>query len=242
MPYKLPNYEIDGTWNHHQSIILDSILDRIYRGSYSGCNKLPTTWWDKNVVDMNNNFLMGIINPKVISFLSLPPRDAYIKKAGFDDYKFLKEKYIDLKRSTTLDCSYEEFIDKEFEGNREYQEYLEEMQVKKNVLYGNSIINIDIMKYLETYFFLEKYKRSLRDYLKRIEETKFKLKYKIKYLQIQPTYKDDDRVDSKGVRIDIFYEMNDYQSIFKVDFTDAKIVLNFDSRRWSLKTGQCDKL
>ena len=26
MPYKLSNYEIDGTWNQHQSIVLDVIV------------------------------------------------------------------------------------------------------------------------------------------------------------------------------------------------------------------------
>jgi hypothetical protein len=35
MPYSLNNYEIDGTWNHHQSIILDVILDWWFNGFYA---------------------------------------------------------------------------------------------------------------------------------------------------------------------------------------------------------------
>ena len=34
MPYKLQNYEIDGTWNEHQSIILDCVLDRFFKAIY----------------------------------------------------------------------------------------------------------------------------------------------------------------------------------------------------------------
>ena len=51
MPYALNNYEIDGTWNHHQSIILDVILDLYLKSYYKGFKALPRSWRSRNVIE-----------------------------------------------------------------------------------------------------------------------------------------------------------------------------------------------
>ena len=76
-PYALQNYEIDGTWNHHQSIILDIILDRLFNAYYAEYKGLPKSWRSKNSIAKTVAFSGGLITPETISCLNLPPEEAY---------------------------------------------------------------------------------------------------------------------------------------------------------------------
>ena len=71
MPYKLQNYEIDGTWNHHQSIILDVILDRIFYIAYREFKSPPRSWRSKKAIEVVGKFSGGAVNPASISYMNL---------------------------------------------------------------------------------------------------------------------------------------------------------------------------
>jgi hypothetical protein len=84
MPHKLNDYEIDGSWNHHHSIILDIIFDRAFHGYYKRFDKLPQSWRSNKVIDLVESSFEDAINVKSISILSLSPYDAYEKSVGWD--------------------------------------------------------------------------------------------------------------------------------------------------------------
>jgi len=117
MPHRLGNYEIDGTWNHHQSIILDVILDRYFRVVYSGCKRLPQSWRSKNVVS-KISAKSHLINPENIGFISMPPLEAYQAFVGYNVSSGFDEDYECYKGNNNQqgDClSFEQYIDRYFD-------------------------------------------------------------------------------------------------------------------------------
>ena len=229
MPYKLSNYEIDGTWNQHQSILLDVLLDRVFRGFYRGYKKLPQSWRSKKTVDVVKDFSKGKINPEVVSFMSMSPREAYIEKQGWDVIDGIKKKYEDLKRVQTVDISEEEFVDHYFMHNQEFKDFVERMKNSDNVFNKDLKIELNFLEMLDTYPFLNDYRYNFKTHLKKIAETKFQMNYKIKYVEQEPTYNDSGKMDGRGGMIDIHYKMHDFQNIFNVDIDKNIILLNFNT-------------
>ena len=229
MPYRLPGYEINGTWNKHDSILLDVILDRIFRSLYGGYKKLPQSWRSKKTIDIVKKFSGGKINPDVVSFMSMPPRDAYIKKSGWDIIGAIKEEYEYFNFRGQIDISLNEFIERKFEHDNNYQKFLKETEEKFNAFSSDVPFKFNFLDMLDEYAFLDDYRNSYKKILKKASETKFKMNYKIKYIDQEPTYNDSGIMVGRGRMIDIHYNMHDYQSIFDVDFEKKEILLNFNT-------------
>jgi hypothetical protein len=209
MPYALNNYEIDGTWNHHQSIILDIILDRLLKAYYAEYKGLPKSWRSKKVMKKTAAFSGKTITPEAISCLSLSPEDAYAKHCA--------------DNSNNADDS------GNIEQNDAYEKFVEEFGQKTMLLHHDTPFGIIRSKLFEDYDILNKYRYTLDEYLRSIAATKFKLNYKIKYLQRPPQYDDNGKRTDKGELIDLHYRMRDFQHLFKLNFTQDKIILNFDT-------------
>jgi len=84
----------------------------------------------------------------------------------------------------------------------------------------------DILKLFEEYP-LNKYLRTLIDHLKRIEQTKFRMTYKVKYIAQEPKFDDKGKRKDKGKLIDLYYHMQDFQHIFEVNAGKDEVALNF---------------
>jgi hypothetical protein len=228
MPHTLQHYEIDGTWNHHQSIILDTILDAVFKIAYRNYSKYPQSWRSQKVLNVIASPPNNQVNPSVIAFLSLSPREAYIKRCGYDFIANLKETYDNsenLKRHFTLD----QYVDRDFENNREYQDFLKSMTENGSPLNFDLKITFGYLTLLKKFPFLEAYKYTLFDYIKKIEATKFKLNYKIKYIESRPNYDEKGKLVERGRLVDLHYKMRDFQNIFFVEGDKQKFTLNFKS-------------
>ncbi len=152
MPHKLQNYEIDGVWNHHQSIILDTIIDVMFKRSYQQHKKLPQSWRSLKVLERINGLLKTGINRTFIDSLSLSPREAYSKYMGYDVVAKLREDYENndnLKRNLT----FEEYVDRYFENERSYQDYLKSITENKNPLHNDWKFEFNIHRHIERLFF-----------------------------------------------------------------------------------------
>ena len=161
--------------------------------------------------------------------MSMSPRDAYIKKSGWDIIGGIKEKYEYFNFRGQIDISLEEYIEREFERDDNYQDFLKETEEKFNAFLSDVPFTFNFLDMLDEYAFLDDYKHSYKRILKKTAETKFKMNYKIKYIDQEPTYNDSGKMVGRGRMIDIHYNMHDYQSIFDVDFEKKEILLNFNT-------------
>jgi hypothetical protein len=100
---------------------------------------------------------------------------------------------------------------------------------KINGTWNDVPFKFNFLDMLDEYAFLDDYRNSFKKILKKASETKFKLNYKIKYIDQEPTYNDSGKMVGRGRIIDIHYNMHDYQSIFDVDFEKKEILLNFNT-------------
>ena len=229
MPYKLPNYEIDGTWNQHQSIVLDVLLDCIFRSFYRGYKNLPQSWRSKKTIDVVKNFSKGKINPTVVSFMSMPPREAYIHQKGWDIIGGIKDEYDYFKLRGQIEISLDELIERKFERDDNYKEFLKANEEKFHAFSSDIHIPLNFLEMLDAYPFLVDYRYNFKTHLKKIPETKFKMNYKIKYVEQEPTYNDSGNMDGRGRMIDVYYKMHEFQNLFSVDIDKSEINLNFNT-------------
>ncbi len=228
-PYRLENYEINGTWNHHQSIILDVILDRIFNLVYQRYKKPPRSWRSKITNEMVDKFSGGTINPNFISYLNLPPIEAYAKQIGYDVREELKKEY-DFKKDQMVQVSFEQFVDNHFAQSKEYQEFKKTMQQRVGGFYQDFPIRLNVVKLFEAYPLLKPYRyKKLIEHLKKIEQTEFKMNYKVKFVQRKPIFDDKGKMTDRGQLIDLNYQMHDFQHLFEVNAGKDEIVLNFDT-------------
>ena len=228
MPYSLHNYEIDGTWNHHQSIILDCVLERIFNGFYKQFKKPPQSWRSKKTLQVINGFSREIINPDTISFLSLSPFEAYKECMGYDIFKVLREQYdyyLKVNQDQMEVMTFKQFVETEFANNPEYQHYYAKMSSNVENLYQDN--KLTVLTLLEAYPSLKRYRYKLPDYLKKISQTKFKMNYKVKYMARKPTFDDSGKLLDRGELIDLNYQMRNFQQLFNTEVKDGKIILNF---------------
>jgi len=230
MPYKLQNYKIDGTWNQHQSIILDVILDRFVRGYYQHYyKKLPKSWRAKEVIETARNGIGALVNPETMLFMSSSPYDAFIHHIGEDIYNNLKNEYDCYRNPVTERDEYktfEEYVNDHFKQDPVYQQFFKRMQDQVKNLYRDFDIKFDTLKLFEEYP-LNKYRRTLIEHLKKIEQTKFKMTYKVKYIAHEPKYNDKGKRTDKGEQINLYYQMSDFQHIFEMNAGKDEVALNF---------------
>lgn len=230
MPYNLQNYCIDGTWNQHQSIILDCILDRLFHAMYKDYNKPPQSWRSKKTIETINSYLGETVNPEALNWVGKPPYEAFVEHKGEDLFRKIKKDYKQDKGSPIAKGNFKQYLDR-WHARELYQyRVLSKKVININkVLYGDADIRCNIIDLLEGYPFLMRYKYSLAEQLIRIGSTKFKMNYKVKYIEKIPVYGEDGKMTERGRLVDMHYEMQEFQNIFNISFEDDKIVFNFNT-------------
>ena len=231
MPYALPGYKINGTWNQHQSIILDILLDRFVKQIYRKQGAFPTSWRSDKVSQVVQIIFNGAISPETLNYMNQSPTDVYFEKTGDTLKSQLKESFDKKSLETAgFSDSFEDFAARYLENDREYQDFRKEMDPKAAALYNDFKVQFDISTLFENYPQLTKYRYSLRDHIRRIAHTKFEMIYKVKYLATPP--KRDaktNKLTSRGKQIDIYYRMQNFESIFTADFDSDEAIINFKS-------------
>jgi hypothetical protein len=229
MPYKLQNYEIDGTWNHHHSIILDAILDRIFNIGYQQYKKPPQSWRSKKTIEVVDKISGGMVNPVFLTFMSSSPIEAFVQKNGYDFRDKLKEEY-DYRKDLNEQISFEQHVENYLSQNQEYQEFIRTMLEMVKGFYADYPFSLNPMRMLEIYPFMRRYQYTLIKKLKEIAQARFKMGYKVKFMQQKPTFDEKGKVDGRGQLIDLNYRMNEFQPLFEVMAAQKdEIVLNFKS-------------
>jgi hypothetical protein len=178
MPYALPNYEIDGTWNHHQSIILDLLLDRIFHQIYSGYKKPPQSWRSRKAIEATGHIFGKVITPESLTQLSNKPRKAYLKSIGTDVIGRLKENYEGIKIRNpeyTQPHTFEDYLNDHFDNDTDFQRFKEDQQELLQRMQKRYEVSLPLVDLLDNYPILGRYKYSLNDHLRKISETRFKL-------------------------------------------------------------------
>ena len=231
MPYKADGFEIDGTWNHHQSIILDVLLDHYFRSFYTTGKKLPQSWRSKKVVSVMAA-RSKLFNRENLRFLSMPPFESYQDYIGSDLLGDLKEDYERYKvnnKHSEKHISFDEYIDNYLLNNRDYQYYINSQNEKISIFYSDLIKTYDIASLFDHYAILSKYKYTLTKYLDKIAQTKFKMMYKVKYIEQLPTYNSNGKIVGRGKTSDMYYQMQNFEHLFELSFTESNIELNFNT-------------
>lgn len=229
MPHSLPNYAIDGTWNHHQSIVLDIILHTIFKGYYSKYSNIPKSWRSNDAIEVNQRFSGKIFTPIVMAYLSKHPIKAFSIQEGQDVEKIERDAYAkqsdDEYKKPTFEEHFQDFLNR----NYKYQQFLE------NMAQTESAFNIDIrysfskLDLFKNYPVLERYKDKFFEHAQRIAETKFKMNYIVKCITKAPQFnKKGIRID-KGEMVDAVYVMDNFEQIFSMDLKDDLLVVNFKS-------------
>lgn len=232
MPYSLPNYEIDGTWNHHQGIILDCILDRLFKAMYRECRSIPRSWRVKDTIECVKSYLGGIINQENMSFLDVPLYDAYVKHSGKDVFDEIKKEF-KRSRQESPETAYKTFKEHLEYWNRykieDYRNLKSKLNGIRNIFRDNYEIRCNLFDMLEDYSFLQRYKSTFKEKLRKIASTRFRMSYKVKLVERKPALdKDGKKIDIKQL-IALNYEMRSFQNIFSVRYDDGYAILNFNT-------------
>jgi len=229
MPHSLSNYAIDGTWNHHQSIVLDIILDRIFKGYYSRSSNIPRSWRSKEVIEANQKFQGWIFTPFAIAYLNKKPIEAYSIKEGRDVEKAERDSYVKQFDEKYNKPTFEEHFDDFLNKSYNYQEFLKNMVETESYFNGDIQRLFNILDFFKNYPVLERYKDKFFEYAQKIAETKFKMNYKVKCITKAPEFnKKGIRINS-GEMVDAVYEMDRFEQIFSMDLNDDRWMLNFKS-------------
>lgn len=205
MPYKLSNYEINGTWNQHHSIVLDVILDRTFNAFYNSAKNIPKSWRSPDVIAVSNSFIGGLFNPITITYLIGRPIEAFSLQEGYEV----------------------EADDDALTNNDKYQQFVSKMKEHENVSRQDIEIPLNTTNLFKNYPILAKYKYKLSDIIQTIENTKFKMNYNVKCIVKPPAYNKAGKMKHKGVYAGIDYEMTDYQQMFEVDIGEDLYKFNF---------------
>jgi len=227
MPYSLPDYQIDGTWNQYQSIVLDVLLDRIFKGNYGEYKNFPKSWRSKSVIEENKNFVGVLFNPTILTYLSNKPIEAFSIQSGYDVKANERKNYENSHNAEDQKTSFDNYFNAFLQNNDSYQTFMTEMNKKVSLFNGNVIYRFIIPNLYKNYPILRQYKHKVPEYVQRIAETKFKMNYKVKCLVRAPEYNDKGNRTHAGTLLNGFYEMQDFQQIFSVDFEEDLFKLNF---------------
>ena len=230
MPYALNQYEIDGTWNHHQSIILDVIGDWVFNKFYANIGKAPQSWRSKKTMEAIDRFSHGQINPGSINQLSYSPRDAYVKNSGYDMIGKLKEIYDHaIIGKEEYAKKFEDYLQYDFDNNRDYQEFKKGYQKLLQDFHSEFKVSLRTREFFDTYPILGNYKYNLIKHLKKIEDARFKMTYKVKFMSERPEYDDTGKLVDRGKLIDLYYRMPDFQHLFGAKVEGDHLNLSFDT-------------
>jgi hypothetical protein len=211
---------------------LDIFLDRYVRGFYlKHYKKFPKSWRSKQTLETARNGIGALVTPETMRFMSSSPYDAFAQHIGKDILGNLKNDYECCRNPVTERDEYktfEEYVHDNFKQNLVYQEFFKRMQNQVKNLYQDFSIRFDILKLFENYP-LAKYRYTLIDHLKKIEQTKFKMTYKVKYIAREPKFNDKGKRTDKGKLIDLYCQMHDFQQIFEVKSGKDEVTLNFNT-------------
>jgi hypothetical protein len=232
MPYRLQNYEIDGTWNHHQSIILDCILDRLFKAMYKQYKRQPGSWRTKISIECVGSHLGGLINHENISLLDAPLYDAFIKHYGKDVFGEIKKEYRK-SRLENPETAYKTFKDHLGYWNRykfeEYRKFKSKLNNMASTFREDYEIGCNLIDMFEHYSFLRQYRYTLKKHLEKIASTRFRMRYKVKLIGRKPAFDDEGNRIDKGQLVDLYYMMKDFQNIFSVRFDGNFAIFNFNT-------------
>jgi hypothetical protein len=226
MPHKLQNYEIDGTWNQHQSIILDAILDRYFHAFYRNYSAAPQSWRSPKVIKSLQHF-QTLINPETIAFMTLPQRDAFIRTRTSVLVDQLQKQY-DNSTEKLNNIDLDTYTDTYFKNDSNFNNFCRDASENMKLLFADNPIKIDLNNFFDRYPFLHKYRYTFKDYLHKISNTKFKMSYKLKYIAEEPAYNKKGKMIKRGQLVDLNYQMQEFQSLFGLDFDGDNPVLNFN--------------
>ena len=230
MPYSLPNYAIDGTWNHNQSIILDVILNRVIGFLYASLGGIPKSWRAEKVSIRTSQLIKGAINPENLSYMNQSPIDAYCGYMSEDLIGNLRRTYeITSGADISDDSAFERYVNAHFDRDSGYQHYKEDMDVKIAAFNDDVLFKIDIFSLFKDYPFLIKYRYDLTKHIQKIAKTAFLMNYKVKYITIPPVRNKIGKMTNRGRQDDIYYEMKEFQPIFSVDIDKEFVNVHFKS-------------
>ena len=229
MPYSLPDYQIDGTWNQHQSIILDILLDFIVKKRYAKYKNFPVTWKKNEVMKVNYESAGHLFSPSVITYLSKNPIEAYYVKSGYDLVKQAKDNFDGGYKAPDNKTSFEEYLNAYLAENYSYQKFIEEIKDILNYYSEDISIVIDPVNLFKNYSILSNYKYNLYKIIENISNTKFKMDYTVRCLAKEHQIDDNKNVVQEGKLVSVDYLMKDFQEIFIFKIIENNINLNFKS-------------
>lgn len=228
MPHNLAHYSIDGTWNQHQSIVLDVLLDRIFKGYYQKHKNIPKSWISPIAIKVYSTFGNALFNPATLAFLNGKPIEAFSIHKGTDVKASEREKYEN--RLGQKDKTFEQYLETSLDQNSDYQAFLNLMHQNVAFIGRDTVFGISISKLFETYPILGQYGNKLHEHVKKISQTAFKMNYKIKCVAELPQYNSRGYRTAPGKLIDMHYQMANFESIFTVVAHDKdRFTLNFKS-------------
>jgi hypothetical protein len=205
------------------------ILDLAFRRLYKKYKNIPKSWQSKKVIEVTERFGGLFSSPIFLTYLSRQPVKSYSIRKGMDVEAHERTQYENISDYPVKKASFEEHFDCFLKNNEEYQEFLTEMKKYENFCNQDFEHTTNISTLFKSYPAIRKYKGKFLEYIQRVAETKFKFNYKVKFMKRAPEFND------KGVRIstgelgDSYYNMQDFEEIFLVQFEGDEIQLNFKS-------------
>lgn len=229
MPYKLPNYEIDGIWNQHHSIVLDVLLDSVFKGYYERYRNIPKSWRSKSVIEVNKRIAGGIFTPIALRYLSKHAIEGFSLHEGYDVQQQQRELYESEKCYNNIEVTFEEYFNGYLENNENYKKFEKEMHSIMQIYNLDVVCNLKISNIFKNYKIVQQYKQKFVEYVRKIEETKFKMNHKVKCIVKEPEYNGDGKRTHAGKLIDDYYAMDTFQQIFLAKIDNDTLKLNFKS-------------
>lgn len=229
MPYKLPHYEIDGTWNQHQSIVLDVLLDAIFKVLYKKQGNIPKSWRSKSVITVNRSMAGPIFTPVCIKYLSKKPIEAFSLQEGYDIRQTQLKSYNEEIVNNNIECTFDEYFNRFLDSNYNYQNFEKKMKPVMQVYEKDVCVELNITDLFKNYSIMQKYRHKFFEYLNKIEETKLKMNYKVKCMIKEPKYNDAGKRTHIGKLTDENYTMDSFQQIFITKIDGDTLKLNFKS-------------
>ena len=190
------------------------------------------SWRSKYAIEMFNTFLGGKLNQEALSYLEYSLYDLHVKRRGKDVFRELKEEY---KRSLKMEPvdyirNFKQFLQfKNAEELSKYRRFNANIINVKKMLYEKFLLFFNIDELIESYPILNHYRYKFLEQLIKISATKFKMNYKVKFIDRQPVRDDNEKMTDRGNLIDMHYEMVYFQNIFKLERKDDNIILNFNT-------------
>jgi hypothetical protein len=177
-----------------------------------------------------NGYFKGVINPMALNLVDKFPYDAFVEHSGKDIFREIKNAYRKDKEKTQSPATFKEYLNHWHTSELyRYREINKNILSVKKLLYQNLEIGCKRNDLFENYQCLHRYKYTFEQNLAKVASTKFKMNYKVKYMEKLPVFGEDGKITERGRLIDLYYEMKDFQHIFEVVFEDDIIKFNFNT-------------